>query len=213
MKHKSCTEYWLNTDKLTLRGEFEEMYREINDPWGCQEGAMSLNNRIFTEMVFDGRKFEKIWDVGCGLGGFTDYMFKRNGGGKIIGCDISSTAVQKANFLFPYIDFRCMNILTDEPDALGYCDLIVANEILWYLLDGLRGVFAKITKVLCGEGVLAIHQYFPYEQMYGKEIINGLEGFETFLKNNTAFIFENKVVSYHEEGIVLLSTLKKRAGK
>jgi hypothetical protein len=35
------------------------MYRDISDPWGCQKGAMSLNNRIFTEMVFDGRNFEK----------------------------------------------------------------------------------------------------------------------------------------------------------
>jgi hypothetical protein len=60
---------------------------------------------------------------------------------------------------------------------------------------------------------LAVHQYFPYEQRYGKEIINGLEGFETFLKKNTCFMFEYKVVSYNEEGIVLLSTLKKRPGE
>lgn len=213
MKYKSCTEYWLDTDTVTLRGEFEEMYRDINDPWGCQKGAMSLNNRIFTEMLFDGRNFEKIWDVGCGLGGFTNYIFKRNGGGKIIACDTSATAVKKASFSYPYIDFRCMNILTDEPDSLEYFDLIVANEILWYLLDGLRGVFAKFAKVLCGRGVLAIHQYFPSEQRYGKEIIKGLEGFETFLKNNSAFIYENKVVSYHEEGLVLLSTLKKKPGE
>jgi chemotaxis methyl-accepting protein methylase len=45
-----------------------------------------------------------------------------------------------------------MNILTDEPDALGNFDLIVANEILWYLLDGVKGVFAKFAKVLYGGG-------------------------------------------------------------
>jgi SAM-dependent methyltransferase len=213
LKYKSCTDYWLDTDSLTFKGEFEEMYCEIDDPWGCQKGALSLDNRIFTEMLFDGRNFKKIWDVGCGLGGFTNCIFKRNGGGTIIACDVSSTAVKRARSLYPYIDFRCMNILTDGSDEFGYFDLIVANEILWYLLDGVKGVFTKFEKVLYKGGVLAIHQYFPSNQRYGKEIIDGLEGFEIFLKNNTAFIFENKVVSYHEEGRVLLTTLMKKTGE
>lgn len=75
MKYKNCTDYctdyWLDIGKMTLRGEFEEMYRDIDDPWGCYEGADSLNNRIFAELLFDRRKFKRVLDIGCGLGGFT----------------------------------------------------------------------------------------------------------------------------------------------
>ncbi len=81
-KYKNCTEYWLDSQNGTLRGEFEEMYRDIKDPWGCETGKSSLNNRIFVDIVFDGnRHFDRILDIGCGLGGLLDTIRTRNGAG------------------------------------------------------------------------------------------------------------------------------------
>lgn len=86
MKHKSCTDYWLNADTMSLRGEFEEMYRDIDDPWGCQKGCESLNNRVFGELLFYGRKFGRILDVGYGLGRFANCLAGENGKGDIVDC-------------------------------------------------------------------------------------------------------------------------------
>ena len=82
--------------------------------------------------------------------------------------------------------------------------------VLWYLLDGLEDVFAKIHSGLSDSGHLAIHQYFPYEQKFGKEHIDGIEGFESFIENNTGFEFASKVVSYDNKDKILLAMLKKR---
>lgn len=81
MKYKSCTEYWLNTQDMTFRGEFEEMYHDIDDAWECKNTFNSLNNRIFIELLFDQNvEYKRILDIGCGLGGLTNSLFLRNEG-------------------------------------------------------------------------------------------------------------------------------------
>jgi len=207
MKYSSCTDYWLDKEKNVLRGEFEQMYKDIEDPWGCYKYADSLNNKIFLEILFYKRQFKKVLDIGCGLGGFTNLLFQRNGGG-IIGIDISKTAIEKAKKRYPYIQFTVGNIITD--DLKERFDLIVMSEVIWYILDGIKDVFRKLYLSLeCHDSVLGIHQYFPDDQKFGRDIINGLEGFETFIKKETDFAFKNKVISFGEsEGRVLLATLK-----
>jgi SAM-dependent methyltransferase len=217
MKYETCTDYWLDTKDWSFKGEFEEMYRDIDDPWGCQKYADSLNNRIFLELLFDGNKrYKRILDIGCGLGGFTHNLFLKNSGGEVIGCDISSTAIKKASNLYPKIKFVTKNILTDEIDNMGMFNLVILSELIWYILDGIEEVFKKIEKVLSKDGTVGIHQYFLDNQRYGKEIINGLFGFENFLQNKTNFQIDKKVVSYiaadgsQADGCVLLATLKRR---
>lgn len=207
-KYPSCTEYWLNTEDMTFRGEFEAMYGDIEDPWGCAAVVDSLNNRLFMEILFHERGFERIIDVGCGLGAFTQRVKERQPEARVSGCDISATAVRKAMAAYPEIEFFVLDIQKGE--ISGQYDLIILSEVLWYILDNVGEVFAKIHDALRPGGVLAIHQYFPDEQRYGTGIIHGVEGFDCFIESQTSFRFERKIFSLGEwKGKVLLATLEK----
>ncbi len=194
---------------MTFRGEFEAMYGDIEDPWGCAAVVDSLNNRLFLELVFHERGFAGILDVGCGLGAFTKKVQERQPQARVAGCDISATAIRKATAAYPEIDFFVLDIQKGEIPA-GQYDLIILSEVLWYILDNVGAVFAKIRNALRPNGVLAIHQYFPDEQRYGAEIICGVEGFDRFIESRTSFRYGRKAVSFGKwKGTVLLATLEK----
>ncbi len=207
-KYPSCTEYWLNTEDMTFRGEFETMYEDIEDPWGCAAVADSLNNRLFLEILFSEREFKRILDVGCGLGAFTQRVKERQPEARVSGCDISATAIRKAGAAYREIDFFVLDIQKEE--IPGQYDLVILSEVLWYILDNVGEVFAKIRAALRPGGLLAIHQYFPDEQRYGAEIIPGAEGFDCFIESRTPFRYERKIFSFGNwKGKVLLATLEK----
>jgi SAM-dependent methyltransferase len=211
MKYRSCTEYWLDTKTGKFRGEFEAMYRDIEDPWGCFKGAESLNNKLFCQMLFHERRFSSTLDLGCGLGGLAD-VIRRINGGRVVGCDISTTAVEKACQLFPEIGFVCLNVLEDDVIKLGRFDLIIMAELLWYILDDLDGVLNKVCELMNPGSLLGIHQYFPDKQNFGADIINGLEGFDAYIDKKGLLEYENKLVSYCDDGRVLLAALKRIGG-
>ncbi|MDK2954751.1 MAG: hypothetical protein PWQ57_247 [Desulfovibrionales bacterium] len=212
-KYDSCTEYWMNPQDCTFRGEFEQMYQEIEDPWGCQAGALSLHNKMFLDILFDGCCYKNILDVGCGTGGFTKQLFERNNGGAVCGCDISATAVQKAKNLYSQIDFRQLNILDANDNEFGPFDMIICSEILWYILDGLEATYSKMVSWLTSAGKLGVHQFFPSCQNFGKCALDGLKGFDAFIASSTCLSYERKVVSYTDDGMVLLATFVKKDGK
>lgn len=208
-KYCSCTEYWLDSQTGTFRGKFEEMYRDIEDPWGCEAGCSSLNNRIFLDVVFNDRShYERILDVGCGLGGLLDTIRMRNGEGYVLGVDISQTAIHKAERRYPGIDFRCHDLLRDELPERNF-DLVVLSEVLWYVLDDLPLFFERVSTMISSGGSLAIHQYFPVVQRFGRDRMDGLSGFLAFMEARPGLSRQHMVTSHHHDGLVLLSTFKK----
>jgi len=208
MSAKNCTDYWLDRETMSFVGDFEGMYRDIADPWGCDAEADGLNNQLFLELLCHRRSYQSILDIGCGLGGFTDRLWRRNGGGRAVGADVALTAVAKATARYPNIDFRVLNVLTDQID--GSYDLILLSEVLWYLLDDLPGVFRKLSRALAGDGLLGVKQYFPEVQRFGAEKLQGVHGFAEFLREKTDFRFVAQVVSHHsQDGTVLLGLLER----
>ena len=79
MKYTSQKEYWVDPVTGEHRNDFDEMYRDINGPWGCRQGVGSLRNHLFLELIFSSKKeFNSFLDLGCGLGHMTNQIDRRN---------------------------------------------------------------------------------------------------------------------------------------
>lgn len=211
-KFETCTEYWLDPNSLEFRGLFDEMYRDVDDPWGCEKGNTSLNNRIFSEIISETAPYNKIIDIGSGLGGYCSQLKARFPDSCVFGCDVAHEAVEKARRKYPEIAFYQFDILRNDIQILktavggGGANLVTLCEVVWYLLEDLKGVFSKISDILNPGGILAVHQYFPNQQKFGVDVINGLRGFDKFVEQMTIFVQEARVVSHCSDGLVLLAT-------
>jgi 2-polyprenyl-3-methyl-5-hydroxy-6-metoxy-1,4-benzoquinol methylase len=208
-KYNSCTEYWLNVRDCTFRGEFESMYQDIEDPWGCEASKCSLNNQVFVDTIFSTRAgHERILDVGCGLGGLLSTVKMRDEDAYALGIDVSQTAVQKAQERYPTLEFRCHNILKQELQLKKF-DLIILSEVLWYVLEDLSLFHSRVAQMMTDNGILAVHQYFPAEQHYGRNIVDGLSGYLNFIATHARFSQVNMFTRHHRDGLVLLTTFHK----
>ena len=100
----SHSDYYIKDGKLI--GRFEELYQDVDDPWGCSRDVDYFNNRLFVaaleSLALDA---PRILDVGCGLGKLTNRISERLNPQKIDALDISATAVEKASQAYPHIDF------------------------------------------------------------------------------------------------------------
>ena len=159
-----------------LLGNFEEMYRHTSMPWHQDE----LAYMIFSEIdlaILKQRKYERILEVGCGLGYFTNRLkqeLRNSGGGSpyITAMDISHTAIEKAKGMFPGIDFQVMDIRNHNCFEAESFDLIICQGLMWCIFDCLQQVMSTLKSILQRGGFLYISQSFPEEEDYiGKEVI------------------------------------------
>lgn len=150
-------------------GAFEEMYHDCTDPWH-QDAVQPVSEDVALAML--GRHTHReILDLGCGKGRFTRRV-KKATGAAVTALDVSSTAIRVAQSRDPEIRF-----LTAEVPPLSFpaarFDLVVAAELLWYLLPKMDELFSEIDRVLLPGGHLLILQSFyqPGQQKYGRELM------------------------------------------
>lgn len=124
--------YVFDADKREFVGQFEEMYanedKEGFDSWH-QDDEDNQSRRIAL-FILERMSFTSILDIGCGKGVFTNRIKKQ--AVKIIGVDVSETAVAKAHQRYSDIDFR---VATAEA-ALEFSErwgLVLCMEVLSYL--------------------------------------------------------------------------------
>ena len=102
--------YVFDADRREFVGNFEEMYQQENianfDSWH-QEDTRQLNRKIALDML-DQYNFNSILDVGCGKGALTHLLKKQNN--RVLGVDISPTAIEVARSRFPDIGFKVMDV-------------------------------------------------------------------------------------------------------
>ena len=126
----------------------------------------------------------------------------------MLGLDVSLTAIEKAKERNPGLNFDCRNILKDEFKEDNF-DLVVLSEVLWYILDDLPTFFTRVSSMMSATGSLAIHQYFPADQRFGRELIEGLPGFLNFMEGRADLSRQHMYTSHHHDGVVFLSTFQK----
>ncbi len=124
-------------------GRFEEMYRNSREiPWHQDETA----NAVFSDLtiaVLKRRGVASMLDVGCGLGYMTARMKKEIPGlERIVGLDVSETAIAQARRMFDGIDFRAGGLETISAEP-GF-DVVVSKDVLWYVLDDLPGYLGQL---------------------------------------------------------------------
>lgn len=168
-------------------GRFEEMYQNCDDPWhqdkyeysseGVVDGHSYKRMSIECLKAIGYRNFNKILDIGCGKGNFTNFIHHSYPEAKIHAVDISETATTVAGNRYENIDFYCTDITREALDYSVY-DCIFMNETMWYVLPQLKELFQQInTGLLRSQGIFVLnnHLYQDEKQIYGREYITTIE--------------------------------------
>ena len=71
-------------------GRFEEMYRDVEDPWGHTAQVDALPNRVLLELLREGNPPRTVLDLGCGLGDLAGRIYQVLRPAKMYACDVSS---------------------------------------------------------------------------------------------------------------------------
>jgi SAM-dependent methyltransferase len=129
--------------RRVLVGDFEEMYRredtEHYDSW--HQETLSQNWRTLALALIHSRRPRSLLDIGCGKGAFTS-KFKAE---RILGIDVSQTALAKARKRNPLAEFRCLR--AEELASIDeHFELAVCLEMLSFV-ENWRGFVADLASV------------------------------------------------------------------
>ena len=170
-KYERYQDYVIRDGKFI--GEFEDMYRDFDDPWEQSTREQGLSYKTVVLSLLKKYKFKRILEIGCGFGYFSKEIHDL--GIDTLGVDISETAVKKASALFPECNFTCGDVLDFAIYEKFKPDCIIFSEVTWYILDKLQH-FLKYYKNQLKETYL-IHLLAMYAkgvQKYGIEYFSEL---------------------------------------
>ena len=135
--------YVFDTNNCKFVGKFEEMYqnedKEKYDSW-FQEDLTHLGKQI-SLVILNRYNFNSVLDIGCGKGAFTHLLKKSNN--KVVGVDISETAIMKAKAKYRDVEFYKLTVDEVLKKEIKW-NLIVMYEILSYL-DNWKDILEKIS--------------------------------------------------------------------
>jgi SAM-dependent methyltransferase len=169
---------------LEFVGAFEDLYKAIEDPWAQsvpdeRMGAYyeQSRNRILSLLRGFGG-VEHLVELGCGLGQVCAMIYEAGVASRVTGLDVSITAIEKARKRHPNLEFDVADARKDWPASIGRgFDAILMNQMLWYILEDLDGVFSRTVSLLRPNGRLIVSQAFIQDnQQYGADIIDGFQG-------------------------------------
>ena len=195
--------------ELKFIGDFEAFYNEDSDPWG-QSSHTDISykkyydysrNKINEVLKSVYKKNMSILEVGCGLGYVVDLIARNNKNIRVSGSDISKKAIKIAKKKFPQYNFFVDDITTSRKILNKKFDIVIFNQILWYILEKLDRSFLNSHCILENNGYLIISQaFFKSEQNYGKHIVNGFKGLDNVMKSKYEYLFKLKSKSFDNSG-------------
>lgn len=172
-KYQRYQDYVIKDGKLV--GEFEQMYRDFDDPWEqtTREGG-AFEKQVAIEIIRR-HGYQRVVELGCGFGDFTAKL--QQVAKSVLGIDVSETAIQKAKSRHPELNFTAADILDFDVYRHFKPDCIVMAEITWYVLEKLDAFKSFLNTEMHGRGI--IHLLMTYredEQKYGREYFTNLDG-------------------------------------
>jgi len=159
-----------------LVGEFEQMYQKSRDiPWHQDKAVLETECKIASVILSGKAPYRNILDVGCGLGYLTNTFTKYSQ--KVIGVDVSETAIKKAKIKFPKIEFSQLDIsipLHTQSFLKDTFHCVFIRAIFWYVFPALETVVKNLNELVDTNGYLVIHQNFPPldSNFIGKNVIS-----------------------------------------
>lgn len=164
VKYSKYQDYVIKDGKLV--GEFEQMYKDFDDPWEQSEKENHASDKSVCINLVEAFGRNNVIEFGCGFGQLTDRLRKICP--NTIGLDISQTAIKKAMKRYPKCDFRISKFPNFDLLRSLQPDCIVMADITWYVLDDLDRFLEFLKKEM--PNTLLIHLLTTYpkgEQIYG----------------------------------------------
>ena len=180
-RYEKYQDYVIKDGKLV--GEFEQMYKDFEDPWEQSEREKFASEKAVCVNLIESLSCGSVVELGCGFGQLTDRISKVSN--NVVGLDISPTAIQKASLRYPHCNFE-VSVFPDF-DCLRRLkpDCIVMAEITWYVLEELD-LFIRFMKEEMPETYL-IHMLMTYkkgEQKYGADKFTNLSEIKEYFGMN-----------------------------
>ncbi len=75
-KYQDPSDYWWDKATNSMRGDFESMYVDIDDPWNFSGTVDSVCNDLFLALLQKKAPIKRLLDVGCGAGALTQRMYQ-----------------------------------------------------------------------------------------------------------------------------------------
>ncbi|UTW66320.1 class I SAM-dependent methyltransferase [bacterium SCSIO 12643] len=159
-------------------GDFENMYRDCPDPW---TQSTQPNKYARTAGLIHIKNFgiQSVLECGCGLGYYAEWMYRDTG---ILpkSLDLSTVAIEKAQGLFPHLDFEVADIVKDLVKYQDY-DCVLLSEIIWYILPDLQQILEVLKTHFKGKYLLVNQIFYKGQQKYGVEYFTSLSEFIEYI--------------------------------
>ena len=182
--------------KLKLLGNFEEFYKNVDDPWDQTSKDSDIasyyefSRKRLIECILLHNSHNSIIEIGSGLGYLTNIIKNNFQQSFVSGFDISKTAIQKSRMKYSNIEFCEKDIASHNFKYKKHVDVVILSQTLWYVLENLDVVIKNIFSMLNNNGFMIIQMAFLNNQNYGKDIINGFSGLVQYCENDINDMFE-----------------------
>lgn len=151
---------------------FDDLYREMPDPFGTTLPQYRYQHLKYERILslLPARRFERVLDVGCGLGVLSRLLSER--ADNVLGVDVAVSALEHARTLLPaapHILYQAADVTDLAASLTDTFDLIVVADVLYYLsplpTTLLESIRDSMEKLLAPNGVvlLANHTFFGFD--------------------------------------------------